>query len=74
MIKRHGVGERFPKTGDTVYVHYVGTLAANGEQFDSSRERADEFSFALGRGQVCVEFFFLIKIIQIMNSSFLLGN
>jgi FKBP-type peptidyl-prolyl cis-trans isomerase len=51
-IKRHGIGERFAKSGDTVYVHYVGTLAENGEKFDSSRDRAEEFSFALGRGQV----------------------
>jgi FKBP-type peptidyl-prolyl cis-trans isomerase FkpA len=38
-------------TGATVSVHYVGTLE-NGEKFDSSRDRAQPFQFALGGGQV----------------------
>lgn len=38
-----------PMTGDTVYVHYVGTLLS-GEQFDSSRDRGEKFSFKLGKG------------------------
>lgn len=37
--------------GDTVSVHYVGTLA-DGTEFDSSRRRGKPFSFALGQGQV----------------------
>ena len=40
-----------PKTGQTVYVHYVGTLE-NGTKFDSSRDRGTPFSFPLGEGQV----------------------
>ncbi|MGH7510652.1 MAG: FKBP-type peptidyl-prolyl cis-trans isomerase [Gemmatimonadales bacterium] len=37
--------------GRTVSVHYTGWLA-NGEKFDSSRDRKQPFSFALGAGQV----------------------
>src|ERR1700691_1746723 len=39
------------KSGQTVTVHYVGTLT-NGSKFDSSRDRGKGFSFRLGAGQV----------------------
>ncbi|MEH1812032.1 MAG: FKBP-type peptidyl-prolyl cis-trans isomerase [Nostoc sp.] len=40
-----------PKPGQTVEVHYVGTLE-NGTKFDSSRDRGQPFSFKIGAGQV----------------------
>jgi FKBP-type peptidyl-prolyl cis-trans isomerase len=45
-----GTGDEV-KDGDTVVVHYIGTLQS-GQEFDNSKKRGEPFSFTLGEGKV----------------------
>jgi len=51
LITQQGEGE-FPKEGDEIQAHYVGSLASDGSEFDSSRSRGTPFKFTLGEGMV----------------------
>ncbi|KAN0061484.1 FK506 binding protein proline rotamase rapamycin-binding protein [Thecaphora frezii] len=46
-----GDGKNFPKPGDQVTIHYVGTLL-DGKEFDSSRDRGTPFQTVIGAGRV----------------------
>jgi FKBP-type peptidyl-prolyl cis-trans isomerase len=50
LITKKGTGAA-PKAGDTVAVHYTGTLT-DGTPFDSSKERGEPIEFPLGQGRV----------------------
>lgn len=50
-VIKDGDGSTFPKAGQTVTVHYTGTLA-DGSKFDSSRDRGQHFVFDIGMGKV----------------------
>merc|ERR1719387_540332 len=51
-VIKAGDGKNFPKKGDTVTMHYTGTLTANGKKFDSSLDRGQPFVTKIGVGQV----------------------
>lgn len=44
--------DRKTKIGDTISVHYRGTLASDGSQFDASYDRGQPLTFEVGKGRV----------------------
>ncbi|CAK9442281.1 uncharacterized protein LODBEIA_P60240 [Lodderomyces beijingensis] len=50
-IVQEGDNKTFAKPGDTIAIHYDGTLT-NGKEFDSSRKRGKPFVCTIGVGQV----------------------
>ena len=51
VVRAPGTGEP-PARGARVSAHYEGRLLANGEKFDSSRDRGQPFEFRVGTGAV----------------------
>lgn len=50
IVLAEGTGEK-PTKGQTVEAHYTGWLT-DGTKFDSSKDRDEPFSFAVGQGEV----------------------
>lgn len=50
-VLQEGEGEKEAAAGDTISVHYTGTLE-DGTKFDSSLDRGQPITFELGRGRV----------------------
>jgi FK506-binding protein 2 len=44
--------KRKTQRGDTISVHYHGTLQASGSKFDASYDRGTPLTFSVGSGQV----------------------
>jgi FK506-binding protein 2 len=44
--------ERKTQKGDKIDVHYRGTLAKDGSEFDTSYKRGSPLSFVVGKGSV----------------------
>ena len=44
--------KRRTKRGDTIDVHYRGTLQSDGSEFDASYNRGQPLKFTVGQGQV----------------------
>ena len=47
-----GDGQNFPEPGDSVTMHYTGSLQSDGTVFDSSISREKPFTFKVGVGAV----------------------
>ncbi len=50
-VIQEGSGDQKVKSGDSISVHYTGTLE-DGTKFDSSVDRGQPFEFTIGRGMV----------------------
>lgn len=52
-VTQQGKSSRKTQRGDTIDVHYRGTLKSTGKEFDASYNRGQPLSFTVGQGQVC---------------------
>ena len=50
-VLQEGSGEQMTEFGDSITVHYTGTLT-DGSKFDSSLDRDQPFTFSLGQNEV----------------------
>ncbi len=50
-VLQEGIGEEVVKAGDSIVVHYTGTLL-DGTKFDSSVDQGTPFEFTIGQGTV----------------------
>jgi FK506-binding protein 2 len=55
--------------GDTVSVHYRGTLASDGSEFDASYSRGRPMRFVLGAGRVIKGFVLIPAFIYCLHRS-----
>lgn len=60
-----GDGNNYPKKGNTVVVHYTGSLK-DGTIWDSSRDRGKPFKFKLGADQVIPGSYIYHKLISLL--------
>eukprot|EP00640_Fibrocapsa_japonica_P002561 CAMPEP_0113944206 /NCGR_PEP_ID=MMETSP1339-20121228/31296_1 /TAXON_ID=94617 /ORGANISM="Fibrocapsa japonica" /LENGTH=252 /DNA_ID=CAMNT_0000949307 /DNA_START=104 /DNA_END=862 /DNA_ORIENTATION=+ /assembly_acc=CAM_ASM_000762 len=58
---RAGSGDVNPSQGDTVEVHYVGTLKDSGKEFDNSRKTTYPFKFEVGAGSTISGWDYAVK-------------
>lgn len=64
--------DRRTKTGDTVQLHYRGTLASDGSEFDASYKRNKPLEFKIGAGMV-IEGCVVISLLFLCLSFWLLS-
>ncbi|CAK0911004.1 unnamed protein product [Prorocentrum cordatum] len=54
-----------PRTGDEVLIHYVGSWAADGSVFDSSRDRGEPLRFEVGKCELMAGWDFGVRTMRV---------